>query len=192
MLASTLPINTILRLITLQLVKNKLPGNVLKLVKRSKTPEREEQRANLTASAKVVTPLQHTPTPSRHIRSQTRIKSKLRESSGLTVVALWLSGNLCNFEVGETEAFAAVARMSPFSSVLLLSPTAAPRSVRSSLPHARLHLCHFRTGSPNLRYERALNRYHLQSQNSNTFICSIIFFFIAKIRKMNLRSPRQT
>lgn len=151
-------------------------------MKRWKTPEREEQRANLTASAKVVTPLQHTPTPSRHIRSQTRIKSKLRESSGLTVVAfvalgkpvqLWSvwDGSVCSRGADE--------------SVLLLSPTAAPRNVRSSLPHARLHLRHYRTGSPNLRYKRAVNRYHLQFQNSNTFIRLIIFFSIGKIRKMN-------
>lgn len=109
------------------------------------------------ASAKVVTP---TPTSSRIIRSQTRVKSKQREYSQLTVVALWLSGNVCNFQGSVWDG--SVCSRGADGSVPLRSPSAAPRSARSSLPSARPS-APLQNRFLKSELERAVKCYQLQS-----------------------------
>lgn len=61
------------------------------------------------------------------------------------------SGNLSKLEGRVWDG--SVCSRGADESVPLLSPTAAPRSARSSLPSARVRLRHFRTESPNLGYK---------------------------------------
>lgn len=202
MLASTLPINTILRLITLQLVKKQTAG------KRFKVSEALKNTGKRGAKSQFDSIRQSCDTPPTHahaITSYTQSNAHLNQS-GEKVPDLPSS----LLALGETCATLKCVRRKrlqprcgwvrspPFSSVLLLSPTAAPRNVRSSLParatpsaplQNRFTKSALWKGCKSLPL--AVSKVLLVS--SFTFICSINFFLsIGKKRKMNLKSQRQT